>query len=129
MVRVCKSNRIFPSLSVRLSITLSPKPMGEFNQIYYIIYLLVRVCDSNIIFLSVRPPSFCPSSYLLRNLRAEFNQTCYITSRHGKGVREQPYFYVLPSMRPAAIHLSIKLSPLKPLGGIQPNLLHHFPSW
>ena len=32
---------------------------------------------------------------------AEFNQTCYITSPHGKGVREQHYFSVHPSICPS----------------------------
>ena len=74
-------------------------------------------------------PSICPSHYLLINHRAEFNQTCYITFPHGWGVREQHYFSVCPSVRPSFIHLSVMLSPHKPLGGIQPNLLHHSPSW
>ena len=85
---------------------------------------MVRVCESNIIFLCVRRTSICPSRYLLLNHWAEFNQTCYITFPHGKGVREQHYF----SVRPSNVHLSVALSPPKPLGGIQPNLLHHFPS-
>ena len=55
--------------------------------------------------------------------RAEFNQTCYITTRHGKGVREQHHF----SMRPSFVHLSVTLSPAISQGGIQLNLLHHSP--
>ena len=74
--------------------------------------------------LYVNRPSICLSRYLLQNNWAEFNQTCYITSLHTKGVREQHYF----SVRPSSVHLSVTLSPPKPLGGIQPNLLHHFPS-
>ena len=52
--------------------------------------------------LSVRPSdrptgrlSVCPSCYLLLNYWAAFHQTCYITSPHYKGVREQ-HFYVRP---------------------------------
>ena len=86
---------------------------------------MVRVCESNIIFPCVRRPSICLSCCLLLNHWAEFNQTCYITSPHGKDVREQHYFFVPLS----SIDLSVMLSPPKPLGGIQPNLLHHFPSW
>ena len=71
------------------------------------------------------PPSVCRWRYLLLNLWVEFYQTCYITSPHGKGVQEQHYFSVCPS----SIHLSVRLSPPKPLGEIQPNFLHHFPSW
>ena len=41
---------------------------------------------------------------------SEFNQTCYRTSPHGKGVREQIIF--LP-VRPASVHLSVMLSPPK----------------
>ena len=39
------------------------------------------------------------------------------------------YFTVRPSVRPPSVHLSFTLSLPKILGGIQPNLLHHFPSW
>ena len=57
---------------------------------------MVRVCESNIIFLCVHAsiccPSICLSHYLLLNHWAEFSQTCYITSPHGKGVREQHFF-------------------------------------
>ena len=55
---------------------------------------MVRVCKSNII--SVRPASvhLSPSHYLPLNHWAEFNQTCYMTSPHDKGVREQYYFSV-----------------------------------
>ena len=92
--------------------------------------LMVRLCESNIIFhafvhLCVRRPSICPSRNLLVNHWAEFNQTCYIIFPNGKDMREQYHFPV----RPSSVHLSVTLSPPKPLGGIQPNLLHHFPSW
>ena len=60
---------------------------------------MVRVCNSNIIFLCVRPfvrrPSICFSRYLLLNHWMEFNQTCYITSFHGKSN------IVFPSVRPS----------------------------
>ena len=45
------------------------------------------------------------------------------------GCARQHYFSVCPSVRQSSVHLSVTLSPPKPLGGIQPNLLHHFPSW
>ena len=83
---------------------------------------MVRVCESNIIFPRVRRPSICRSRYLLLSHWAEFNQTCYITSPHGWGVRKQHYFSVCPSI------LSVTLSLPKPLDGIQPNLLHHITS-
>ena len=88
---------------------------------------IARVCESNIIYLCVclslrRRPSICPSRYLLNHL-AESNQTCYITSPHGKGVHKQNYF----SVHPLSILLFVTLSPPKPLGGIQPNLQHHSP--
>ena len=50
---------------------------------------------------------------------------CYITSPHSKCVREQHYF----SVSPCVCCPSVTLSPSKPLGRTQPNLLHHFPSW
>ena len=62
---------------------------------------MVRICESNII-LSMRPSSISLSRYLLLNHWAEFNQTCYITSPHGKGVREQHNFFLRPSVRPSA---------------------------
>ena len=76
---------------------------------------MVRVCKSNIIFPCVCHPPICPPRYLLQNHWAEFNQTCYMTFPHGKGVRAQYNFSVHSSF----IHLSITLSPPKPLGRIQ----------
>ena len=90
---------------------------AEYNQTCYITsthgkgvqyYFSVR--------LSVRPLQR-PSSYLLLNHWGEFNQI----SRHGKAVWEQHYFSAHASVHPASVHLSIELSPPKPLGGIQPN--------
>ena len=63
---------------------------------------MVRVCESNIIFFrpSARRPSICPSRCLLLNHWAEFDQTCYMISHHGKGVREQanPSIMLLPTL-------------------------------
>ena len=68
---------------------------------------MVRVCESNI-FPCVRRPSICPSRYLLLSHRAEFNQTCYITSPHGKGVREQHNFLcVRSSVRASVVRPSV----------------------
>ena len=127
---------------------------------------MVSVCESSITFLCVNIPFICLSHYLL-NHWAEFNQSCYITSPHGKVVRKQHHFTVRPSylclsvslfspkqlggsnlscyitsphgkgvrehyyfyIRPPSVYLSVTLSPPKSLNGIQPNLLHHFPSW
>ena len=70
---------------------------------------MVRVYKSSIIFLCVHP-SVRPSSvvrpfvcHILLNHWAEFNQTCYITSPHGKGVREQHCFLCVrsPSICPS----------------------------
>ena len=73
------------------------------------------------------------SCYLLLNHRADFNQTCYITSPHSWGVRVCESSIILQCVRQAvrltSVHLSVSLSPPKSLGGIQPNLLHRFPSW
>ena len=103
--------------SVHLSVTLSPpKPLGRIQPNAASLPLMVRVCEATF-FPCVRRPSICLSRYLLLNHLAEFNQTCYITSPHGKGVREQHYF----SMHLSSIHLSVTLSPPKPLGRIQSN--------
>ena len=46
------------------------------------------------------------SRYLFLNHWVELNQTCYMTSPHGKGVQEQQF----------SVHLSVTLSSPKPLG-------------
>ena len=125
MVRVCESNIIFPCVrrpSICPSHYLLLNHLAEFktNLLHHFTFM-VRVCESNIIFPCVQPsvrPSICLSHYLFLNHWAEFNQTC-------KGVRKQHFF----SVRPSTVHLSVTPSSPKPLGGIQPNLLHHFPSW
>ena len=132
MVRVCENNTIFCAsvrASDRPSISLSQYLLLNSTKAAASLPLTVKLCESNIIFrvsvhLYVRRPSTCPSRYLLLNHWAELNQTYYITSPHGKGVREQ-YF----SVRPLSVHLSVMLSPPKPLDRIQPNLLNHCPSW
>ena len=102
--------------SVNLSATLSPpKPPGGVQPNLQHHFPSLQECAR---------PSICPPRYLLLNHRAEFNQTCCITSPHCKGVREHHSF----SVRPSSVHLSATLSPPKPPGGVQPNLLHHFPS-
>ena len=68
---------------------------------------MVKVCESNITFLWVHRLSICPSHYLLLNHWTEFNQTCYITSPHGWGVREQSYFSMCPSIHRPSICLSL----------------------
>ena len=52
-------------------------------------------------------PSVFPSRYLL-NHWAEFYQTCYITSSHGKGVREQHYFSERPSVSVSVVRLPVR---------------------
>ena len=57
--------------------------------------VIPRFRDGNI----VNPPSIQPSAYLtcyLLNHWVEFNQTCYMTSPHDKGVWEQYYFSFCP---------------------------------
>ena len=133
MVRVCKSRIIFlcicPSVhpsSVHLSVILSPPtPLGGIHPNFLHNFPSWWRCARATFFTCIHRPSICPSPYLLLNHWVEFNQTCYITSPHSKGLQEQHYF----SVRPSSIYLPVMLSPPKPLGGIQPNLLHHFPSW
>ena len=70
--------------------------------------LMVRMLESNIfsVRLSVHPsPVNLFVAVFLQNHWAEFNQTCYTTSPHGKVVREQLYMYF--SMHPSSVHLSI----------------------
>ena len=66
--------------------------------------LLLKKGDGDIMNTSIHP-SIRLSHNLLLNPLAEFNQTCYITSPHGKGVGEQHYFsiYCL-SVRPSVCH-------------------------
>ena len=63
------------------------------------------MCKSNIIFWCVSHPSIYSSSYLL-NHRAEFNQYCYITYPHGKGLRKQHFFFRPSGVRPTGYHLN-----------------------
>ena len=95
--------------------------------------LIVSLCESNIIFLCVRPclrhPSICPhaiSSYTTRR-----NSTNLATSLPPmvRVCESNIFMCVRPSLRLSSVHMSVTLTPSKPLGGIQPNLLHHFPSW
>ena len=96
MVKVCENNIIFPCIrpsmrpsSIHLSVTLSPpKPRQNSTKLATSPLLMVRVWESNI-FFSVHAPVHLS---VLNNL-AEFNQTCYITFRHHKDVREQNYFF------------------------------------
>ena len=63
-----------------------------------------RVCESNISFLCVRPSDVHPFvCHTIASKTAEFNQSCYISSRHVKVVREQYFFhaFVRPSLRHA----------------------------
>ena len=94
---------------------------AEFNQTCYITTSYGKGVREQHFFLCVRRASICPSRLLLNHF-AEFNQTCYITSPHGKAN------IIFPFVRLPSVHLFVTLSPPKPLGGIQQNLLHHFPS-
>ena len=95
-----KCENIHPSISlsvclfIHLSWFLLLNHWVEFNQTCYMTSPHGRVCDSNIIFLSIWCPSICPSRYLLLNHWEESDQTCYMTSPHGNGVQEQYYFSV-----------------------------------
>ena len=87
-------------LSVHLSVTLSPNSTKRTTSL-----LMVRVCESNIIFPSVWRPFICRSRYFLFNHGAICNETCYMTFHHGKGVREQ----VRPSIRPSVMLLATSM--------------------
>ena len=76
--------------------------------------LMIKVCESNIIFQCFCCPSICQSRYLILNHWVEFNQTCYITFPHDLSESN----ILFPSASPAYIHLSVMLSSPKPLGGI-----------
>ena len=134
MVRVCESNVIFSVhssvclSSVHLSVMISPlKPLGGIqpNLLHHFPHGKGGREQHS---FSARPSVYLSVTSIsvthLLNHWAEFYQTCFITSPHGKGMREQHYFIHAP-----VVHASVTLFPLKPLGGIQPNLLHHFPSW
>ena len=112
--------------SVHLFVTLSsPKPLGGIQPTCYMTSPHGKVVWEQHYF-SFGPLSVHMSiTYLLLNHWVEFNQTCYITSPHGMVVWEQHYF----SLGPLSVHMSITLPPPKPLSGVQPNLLHYFPSW
>ena len=74
---------------------------------------MVRVCESNILFLRVRPCVHLSVTSIsvtrLLNHWADFNQTCFITSSHAKGMRGQNYFFPCvrrPCIRRPSISLS-----------------------
>ena len=73
--------------SVHLSIMLSPKPLGGIQPNLLHHFPSQLGCLRATLFFC--PSGICPSCYLLLNHWAEFNQTCYMTSPHGKGVGEQ----------------------------------------
>ena len=76
----------------------------DYNLWHVCLYIELWYIDlvSNTIVLSlfyhIMNASICPSSYILQNHWAEFKQICYMTSPHGKGVWEQQYFSVHPSV-------------------------------
>ena len=78
-------------LSIHPSFMQSPpKPLGGIQpNLPHHFSLMVRVCESNILFSYVHCPSICLCCYLLLNHWADFNQTCCMTSLHGKGVQKQ----------------------------------------
>ena len=89
MVRVCERSIIFLCVcpSVRPSVlrpfvchTISSLITGRNSTKRYITPLMVRVCESNIIFPCHRRASICPSRYFLLNHWPEFNLSCYMTS-------------------------------------------------
>ena len=98
-------------LSIHLSVILSPKPLDGIqpNLLHHFpswlecvratLFFLVSI------HLCVRCPSICLSHYLLLNHWEEFNQTCYITSLHGKGVREQHFFFRVSVVHPSVHHV------------------------
>ena len=92
--------------SVHLSVMLyPPKPLGRIKPNLLHHFPSWFGCARATLFFSVSivRVSVCLSRYLFLNHWAEFNQTCYITSLHGKDVREQHFFsYVSrPSICPS----------------------------
>ena len=74
---------------------------------------LCIIREGDIVNASVRPSvrqtvGQCPSRFLLLNHWAELSQTCYITSLHGKGVREQHYFSVHSSVRASVVRPCVR---------------------
>ena len=64
-----------------------PCPLDTF----LVFFIKKKNSYGNLVNASVRP-----SRYILLNLWPEFNQTCYMTSPRGKGVREQHHFLPCP---------------------------------
>ena len=97
---ICPSDRssVCPSTCVLKLWTLlsvrhapPPKPLGRIlPKLATTLPLMVRVCKSSIIFLCIHSSvwqSFLHLSVTLSPKALDkFNQTCYITSPHGKGV-------------------------------------------
>ena len=100
---------------------IAPKPLWKFN---------TEVAPNpEMLVCSAIHPSVCPSCYLLNHWRNSTKLATSIPLMVRVWRSSILFLCVHPSVRQSSVHLSVTLSPSKLQGRIQPNLLHHFPSW
>ena len=100
---------------VHLSVILSPSFQttgGNSTKLATSLPLMVRVCESNIIFPCFRRPSIYPSCYLLNHWR----ESTKLATSLPLMVRVCESNNIFPSVYPASVHLSVVLFSPKPLG-------------
>ena len=121
MVSVCKRNIIFPCVYLCICpiVLLSPKPLGGIQpNLLHHFPSWYGVHEQNC--FSMCLCIYCPSI----SIKLSFNPVGRIQPNflRGKGVWEQFYFSMCPVFC-ASAHLSVMLSPPKPLGRIQSTVL------
>ena len=136
MVRLCERNFFFRAPVLASVICLSVRHLiyslttrRNLTKLATSLPLKVRLYESNIIFPCVRP--FVRASivrpfvrHTISSLTTGRNSTKLATS-----LPLMIRVWCSKSVLSSFVHLSVTLSPPKPLCGIQPNLLHRFPSW
>ena len=133
MVRVCESNIVFrcvhlsvPPSSVHLCYAISKTSGWNSTKLATSLPPIVSVCEQQHFSVHL---FFCVSAVL-----PPVHHTIFTRGNSTKLATPLPLmaratFFFCTFIYLCICHLSVTLSPSKPLGGIQPNLLHHFPSW
>ena len=98
-----------PSICLSVARYLLLNHWGNSTKLAISLTFMVKVCESDIIFLCVRP-CVCRLSVVLSPPKnwVDFNLNFYITSLHGKVVREQNSFSMRPSVCVSVIRPSVR---------------------
>ena len=116
MARLCESNIIFPCVHL---------PVGR-NE-----YILVcfKIMDTSVYFNEIYSVDTQADWFACPKLCTKYPCESYFRHTMVLSMQGDTEVYIRQNVHSTSLHLSVKLSPPKPLGGLQPNLLHHFPSW